>query len=351
MPSAKKKLGQFYTTNYDYILNGMVIPEEVNTIVEPFAGMGDLLKFTPRSNKYILELYDIDPKTPDITKRDSLKSPPCYDNKFILTNPPYLARNKTPDKELYDLYKQNDLYKCFIRTLINSNPSGGILILPLNFICSIRNLDITLRREFLIKFQITKINIFEENVFEDTSYSVCSLIFNLRQNENFNISIDIFPSNKKINITLDKHNNFTIGYELYKLPILDTLVIQRATKTTNKNLFTTNILLCCIDSNSKNKLGFKIIDTSEKDKYIDNTKNLSNRSHALIVLNKHPDIDKQKTLVNKLNEFIENNRAKYYSLFLTNYRESSDIARKRISFDLAFRILNHVFTQLQPIEP
>ena len=33
-----------------------------------------------------------------------------------------------------------------------------------------------------------------------------------------------------------------------------------------------------------------------------------------------------------LNEY----REKYNSLFLTNYRESKDIARKRISFDLVY---------------
>ena len=44
-----------------------------------------------------------------------------------------------------------------------------------------------------------------------------------------------------------------------------------------------------------------------------------------------------------MNEYIKEQREKYNSLFLTNYRESNSIARKRISFDLAFRICNKSF--------
>jgi len=53
-------------------------------------------------------------------------------------------------------------------------------------------------------------------------------------------------------------------------------------------------------------------------------------------------LEKQKELIEKFNEFLEINRIKYNSLFLTNYRESNSIARKRISFDLAFKICNYL---------
>ena len=43
---------------------------------------------------------------------------------------------------------------------------------------------------------------------------------------------------------------------------------------------------------------------------------------------------------------MENNRKKYNSLFLTNYRESNDIARKRISFNLAISIMNYLLNDL-----
>jgi hypothetical protein len=34
----KQKLGQYFTTNYKYILSNMKIPDNIITIIEPFVG-------------------------------------------------------------------------------------------------------------------------------------------------------------------------------------------------------------------------------------------------------------------------------------------------------------------------
>lgn len=213
----KKELGQFFTTNYKYILKKLHIPKNVKNIIEPFAGNGDLLNIIKKDN-YKIECYDIDPKKDFIIKRDTIKNPPNYNDKFIITNPPYLARNKSKDKELFDKYDVNDLYKCFIKEIIRNIPLGGIIIIPLNFWSSIRNNDIELRKLFLDKYVVNQLNIFEERVFEDTTYTVCSFQFMRRKNETVNkINITIYPSNKKIVIELNKENNYIIGGNIYKL--------------------------------------------------------------------------------------------------------------------------------------
>ena len=197
----KKKLGQFYTTNFSYILSNMKIPNNVNHIIEPFVGNGHLINFIKNKKRYTIETYDIDPNYKNAIKRDTLKNPPDYTNKFVLTNPPYLARNKNKDKELYDKYNTNDLYKCFIINLIDSICDGGIIIIPLNFISSIRKADIELRKKFLEKYSIKMINIFEEQVFDDTKYAVCSIYFTKKDNDNYS-KIYIYPSKKQMTITL-----------------------------------------------------------------------------------------------------------------------------------------------------
>lgn len=191
---SKQQLGQFMTTNYEYILKNMYIPSNVHTIIEPFCGKGDLLKFLSDDHKYTLECYDIDPQHDIATQRDTLLEPPSYEEKFVLTNPPYLARNKASNKILFDKYDTNDLYKCFIKSLIQDNPVGGIIIIPLNFLSSIRKGDILLRQQFLEVFDITQINIFEEKVFDDTTYTICSIQFMLKQDTPI-IKIDIYPLN------------------------------------------------------------------------------------------------------------------------------------------------------------
>lgn len=336
---AKSQLGQFYTTNYEYILSNMEIPKGVKTIIEPFVGNGDLLKFIETPNKYTIEIYDIEPKCPNTIKRDTLTNPPMYENKFIITNPPYLARNKSKKKDLYDKYNCNDLYKCFIMSIIKDVCNGGIIIIPLNFISSIRKSDIELRKKFLEKYSIKRMNIFEEQVFNDTSYTVCSIYF-MKKTTEVDSKVIIYPSNKEMNIRLTIENNYTIGGDIYNIPQNQSIKVQRATKDTKENI--TNILLKCIDDSVNSQLGFKVV--SDEEKFIDNTPKLSARSYATLVINIPLTIQQQEKLVSKMNNYIEKKRKKYNSLFLTNYRESNTIARKRISFDLAFKICNYILS-------
>jgi hypothetical protein len=341
--TTKQKLGQFYTTNYDYILQNLYIPQNITKIIEPFAGNGDLLNFIKDKEYYHIECYDIEPKKDFIIKQDTLLQPPNITNSFIITNPPYLARNKSDNKELFDKYDTNDLYKCFIEILIINKCLGGILIVPLNFICSIRKNDIDLRKKFISKYNILHMNIFDEQVFEDTSYTICSFQFELKElKEDKEMKVFIYPSNKEFNIKLDKYNNYTIGGEIYNLKQNSLYKIDRATRLyDNKDNFT-NILVKCIDDNINNKIGLKIVDDIIRDKYIDNTPKLSARSYAVLVIKPKITIIQQEKMVEIFNNFLNEKRDNCNSLFLSNYRESKDIARKRISFTLVYEICNYL---------
>jgi hypothetical protein len=341
----KKKFGQFYTTNYKYILQDLYIPDNIENIIEPFCGNADLLKFASVDLK--IECFDIEPKKQFIKKQDTILNPPDYVNKFVLTNPPYLARNKSNDKTLFDKYKTNDLYKCFILSIldVNNTASGGILIVPLNFFSSIRKSDILLRKKFLDVYDILHINIFEEKVFEDTSYTICSFQFCKKINNEINneINIVVYPSKKNIKTFLSSDNNYTIGGEIYNLKKQKKYKIVRATKENKNNIGITNLLIKCIDDSNKNKISLSFIENDEK-RYIDNTPKKSARSYATLIINPPITKENQKLLIVKFNDFINEKRLIYHSLFLTNYRESKDIARKRISFDLVYNILHHLLT-------
>jgi len=318
----------------------MKIPENIKTIIEPFTGDGDLLNFIEDKKKYKLECYDLDPKKDFIIKRDTIQNPVDHLNKFSITNPPYLARNKSADKSLFDKYNVNDLYKCYIINICTNSPIGGIIIIPLNFWSSIRKNDIELRNTFLKKFKVIQLNIFEEKVFDDTTYTVCSFQYRLRLDEdNDEINTTIYPEDKNIIVKLNIKNNFTIGGNIYNLDNKDIYKVNRLTSK-NKDSHNTNILVKCIDDNSSNKICLKYV--ADKDIYIDETPNLSARTYATLVIEPAIDIKKQKLLVDKFNTFLNAYREKYHSLFLTNYRESKDIARKRISFDLVYSIVGYI---------
>ena len=346
MENHKHRLGQYFTTNYKYILQNMKIPENVVNIVEPFCGAADLLGFIENKDLYTIECYDIEPKKDYILQRDTIQFPPNYENKFIITNPPYLARNKSKSKVVFDKYDVNDLFKCFIKELITNHCIGGIIIVPLNFWSSIRKNDILLRKSFLEIYDITQLNIFEERVFDDTSYTVCSFQFEQKQNIINEIKITIYPSNVKITTILNDGNNYLIGGDIYNLESKNVYKIARLTNK-NKTKQNTNILVKCIDDNINSKIGLSIV--SNEDIYIDETPNQTARTYATLTIEPKIDLDKQKKIVEKFNSFLESHRIKYNSLFLANYRESKDIARKRISFDLVYSIVEHILDNFETI--
>lgn len=340
----KKELGQFYTTNQEYILQGLFIPNHITTIIEPFAGNGNLICFIEKEEKknkvkYNAEFYDIEPKKNFIIQQNTILNPPDYTNKFLITNPPYLARNKSKDKILFDKYDVNDLYKCVIKNIITNVCLGGILIIPLNFWSSIRIADIKLRKSFLEKYNILLLNIFEEKVFDDTTYTICSFQFELKNDNTNKLNIIVYPSKIIINTELNDNNNYMIGGEIYNLKTNNIYKISRLTKK-NKEKANTNILVKCIDDNVDNKISLKIVD--DENIYIDETPNQTARTYATLIIEPSIKKKKQKKLVKKFNKYLEEYRNNYNSLFLTNYRESKDISRKRISFELVYLITEFI---------
>ena len=355
----KQALGQFFTTNQEYILQGLFIPDDVVSVIEPFAGNGDLIPFIENfrskrnemNKQVVIEYYDIEPNRPFIVQQDTILNPPNYRDKFIITNPPYLARNKSKDKHLFDKYGVNDLYKCMIKEITQSNNTccGGILIVPLNFWSSIRLADMELRKAFLEKYSVIMLNIFEETVFEDTTYTICSFQFTAKTDIYLpnRVIAKVFPSKTVIETVLSEKNNYMIGGEIYRLPLKNTYRITRLTSK-NREKANTCILVKCIDDNQNSQIGLSIV---EPDKiYVDETPNQTARTYACLIIEPPIGPEQQADLVVNFNSYLEFQRRQFCSLFLTNYRESKDIARKRISFDLVYSLVGYILDR-EPTVP
>jgi hypothetical protein len=342
MAEQKKSLGQFYTTREEYILQGCFVPEAALTVIEPFCGQGDLLKFVEREAKlqnreYKLECYDLEPKHQLAVQRDTLKNPPEYLGKFVVTNPPYLARNKSSDKSHFDENPQlDDLYKIHISHLITGKPMGGVLVIPLNFWSS---KDFDLRAKFLQKFKVLRLNIFNNQVFDDTSYTICAFQFDTREpDDTYTIDeIVFYPDGRTLpRVEISSSNNWTIGGKIYTLPNDDCKhTCTRATSLNAKSPGLTKIFANCIDSTKK--IGLSLTE----EPYIDTTPKLSARSFATLVIEPPISDAEQTVLVQRFNQFFNAERAKWDSLFLTNYRENG---RKRITFELVYRIVKYLLS-------
>lgn len=328
----KKDKGQYNTTNATYIFDGFVPLEKYKKVVDPCAGDGDLIAYICQFGDAEKIMFDIDPSKVCCQTRNTLIEPIDYTNMMLVMNPPYLSnvQNKDIDNTIiYEKYGLDDLYKCYIKTMCATPPPEFMIIIPLNFLCSVRSADRKLREQFFTTFEVVRINIFNEQVFEDTSYSVCA-IHGIKNKETclFSMPAHIYPSGEKIQ--LDFSPNFLIGGEIYDLPESTTYTVGRAL-TGSKNV--SNLFLKAIDDSH-------LINLCVAQHPADGSfGKVSDRSYAWLIVEPAIDENKQKYVANKFNRLMCDWRKKYHSLFLTNYRENG---RKRISFGLAFRIVGYI---------
>ncbi|MBU4348555.1 hypothetical protein KJ671_03600 [Patescibacteria group bacterium] len=368
----KRLNGQFFTTNSEYILQEFSKYIKNKEVIDPFAGNKDLIVWAKKNKCKNITGFDCDKNYVDnkeVFYNDSINS--FKDYKFVLTNPPYLHKNKAT-KEIKDRYfkginsKFEDLYQVSINSILDSEE--GILIVPLNFL-SAENAK-KIREIFFNKFKIVSLNVFKEKVFEDTTYNVISFYFkrkdrNIEKNE---ISAVIFPEKKKISFTIEKKFGWQLGGNFLNevKNIKNYLGVTRLTENllrsgdknvklaiqnikhinnfkidqNTKNILKNNILfLRAIDSKNGKKIqlenirDYNILGLVGKD---------SSRNMAHLIFKKGVSQKEQKELMEEFNKNLNINREKYFSFFLTNFRDNG---RKRISFNFVYKFLNYLYAK------
>lgn len=365
---SKKNKGQFYTTRCDYILDGLFesihsTGHPIRRIIEPFVGEGDLVEWILRKNRehgiqenVSIEMYDIDPKYPDTFQQDTLANPPVYTDAWIITNPPYLARNKCSEKAIFDKYFTNDLYKCFLSSMCKTPASlckGGIIIIPAGFFFSPRDVDVRCRNAFMCQFRILRINYFEETVFQDTSTTVVAVAF-IRHEDNAqplletqSVSWTKYPSKETRVFEMSKHDNWIIGGDVYRmgqnLAQLPAISIRRhvVDSPLKPGEQQTHMTLTAVDSGSQSGR----IKLEYKPGYIYPAQDCSRTYATLRIRGKTLSPEDQEKTCKAFNEFIETKRTITWSLFLPQFRESKEYARKRIPFELAYCIVEDIISR------
>lgn len=177
----KRAKGQYYTQGNPFKFKPFEIWSEQcnlsgNTVLEPFAGNGHiprLIDCLTHIHDVKWSLYDIDPKHPDITERDTLSDfPKGFD--ICITNPPWLARNSATRRGLLfpELCVYDDLYKYAIeQCLINCKWVAAII--PESFIRSGLFLDRLLHFVSIVPNNDSK----KLNMFSDTEHPVGLALF------------------------------------------------------------------------------------------------------------------------------------------------------------------------------
>ena len=319
-----------YTTESEMICGNLIhyIPTGVN-LIEPFVGGEDLVQLFPN---YQWETYDIDLSTNAQYHQDTLLNPPDYQGKWVITNPPFLAKNKALNKQIFDMYKVDDLYKAFLISMLECE--GGIIIVPTNFLSDERTAEI--REKFFNRFEILELNVFTVPVFKTTTYSVCSFAFKRAplQSER-KIKCNVMPANIAHEIILYERYNYRLGGDIVNVIENYKNYFSRLTATTSPTKFITNIKLYGLDTRTER------IHIALEDPYIGKP---TDRIYATFVCDMEISKEDQKKMVELFNKKFEQFRLDTFDLALTNYR---DYNRKRIGFDFAYRFLSMIYDEIK----
>lgn len=135
------------------------------TLIEPFAGGGDLLAMLTELNLCEqFHAYDIAPAAASVMQRDSLADFPNGD--VVVTNPPWLARNSATRRRLpFPATTHDDLYKHCLQICLD-HAAYVAAIVPASFLSA-----------GIFRLRLTAVDLANAPVFQDTENPACLAMF------------------------------------------------------------------------------------------------------------------------------------------------------------------------------
>lgn len=330
----KQALGQYFTTNASDILEGYEHLVKNKTVIDPFAGGGDLLNWAINSGARSTIGYDIEPKSSEIIKNDSLVNPPSYENCFLVTNPPYLSANKcrNGDRQPYDIWGASDYYKCHLASLVNGCDEA-IEIIPANFFCESR---MSARQRLFKTHHIVSAKLWNQPVFEDTTTGIAVLHIKRGAKPKQNFPLTILPKNIVVDMELEERYNYLNGGEFFDYiggsELITVVKVEVDDESPN-----TNLVIGLLDKGAR-PVGLSY---NHGDPIYCQPKSFTTYQISL------PDYDlttdQQHQIVELFTTKLKYYRDLYHSLFLANYMGPE---QKILSRDYVHKLLSRVINDL-----
>ena len=329
----KQKHGQYFTTNSATLLEGYEHVVRGRSVTEPFAGGGDLTQWCLDNGATEVIQYDIEPTNTEILQNDSILRP-VLDTPVVVTNPPYLSKNKNKDKTAYNLWEQNDLYKCHLAAIVANRVESGILILPSNFLSERHS---RARDMFFSYYRMNKVKYYRTQVFEDATTGI--VVFDFERwtpQSTMTCEYEIFYDTHSVKETYTSHEKYgwLVGEEFLQITHNTTpykVEILREGMTSNSN-----IVIGLLDK-GKYSLGAHY---NSGDPIYCAPKAFT--TYQCILPTQYTE-KQQQEIVSSFNSLLNMYREQYHSLFLSNYMGAE---QKILSRHFAERLLQRAASMI-----
>ena len=335
----KQREGVYYTSHAASLLTGYEHVVRGEYVTEPFAGGGDITRWCYESGAHFVMEYDKNANRSPVIQNDSIMNPVLLNN-VVVTNPPYLARNKCKDKTAFDFWETNDLYKCHLAAIARSamdmmSPTveKGVLILPSNFLSERSSFA---RDLFFSYYRMNHVKYYYTQEFDDATTGICVFDFELWEpQQEMTCQVDVYYEEDVFTqqMTFHEDDGWLCGREFFK-------TIRRAPHYKVKILREgdtpdSNIVIGLLDK-GKYPLGAHYNDgppiyCAEKA-----------FTTYQCVLGRELTEQQQHLAVVRFNDILYQMREKYHSLFLSNYMGGE---QKILSRHYAERLLNYAIQE------
>lgn len=191
-----------------------------------------------------------------------------------------------------------------------------------------------IRNDFLNKYNIKCLNIFEKQTFDYTTQSVITLVFINKIYPLVNQTIHLYKSNDDIIDININDFNYILNFDIYNNYLCNNSKIIVKRNYNADDLIVSDIKVSLIDPKIE-----AYIDTLNKniqDKITD-------RSFMRLCFNEKFDIQQEIKICELFNKTINELRIKTHSLVLTSYREYN---RKRLTFEEVYVLMIYVINEL-----
>lgn len=308
--TSKQKLGQFFTTNSDYILSGFEFVVNGKCVIDPFAGNGDLLSWAEKNGAIQTIGYDLVPRKDTIIKNDSIRNPPSYTNKVLVSNPPYLSKNKyKEDKSIFDKWNQNDLYKCHLASL-KKDCEEAIVIIPSNFFCESNS---RIRKTLFETHYIVSAKYWNTPVFEDATTGVTVIHLKSGSKEKQDFQLHHISDNKSFQMILEEKYNFLHGKNFFDRISIAKNNIRIIKTDVGMKRANTNIVVGLLD-NGKWESGLSM---NYGEPLYCSPKSFT--TYQITLPDYDLNLETQQEIVERFNNILAKYRVEYNDMFLSNY--------------------------------
>jgi hypothetical protein len=328
-------LGQYFTKNVDIVLQSYEHLVKNKIVIDPFVGAGHLLEWAVKHGAISTLGYDIEPVNQWCNqKMDTLMNPVDCTNMIVVTNPPYLSknRNKSGDRRPYDKYDQNDFYKCYLASLNESNVEEALIIIPTNFLCESSD---KARKALFANYYIVSGTHFDSPVFEGVKISTCIIHVKKGKKSQQSFPFKNYDTQKVFNVVLKAKYKYIFGENFFKHIKGNEYKIIKTDK--GMDAPNTNIIISLLD---KGKYGLGLTYNHSEPIY-SNPKSIT--TYQLTIPNVNLTIDQQQTIVREFNIIMSRFRIQYNNMFLGYFIEGEQkILSRKYAHALVSRLIDLV---------